>query len=143
MNCEAEMAMMPERKVDAALNARSACPIFPCWMGLVLPLPGFVRLSPALSSWFATDAAREDRTDVVFDEATKDVAFVGAEEVFADVALVTISLARSSRRPCNSQYHHTRRKVFKMVSLHATYSPATAFATPTWSIFPFFSKTRI
>lgn len=56
MNCEADMAMTPERKVDAALNARSACPILPCWIGFGLFLPDFVNIRPARSLSPATDA---------------------------------------------------------------------------------------
>lgn len=42
------MAMMPDTKVDMAEKARSAWPIPPCWMGLGLLTPDFVRLRPAL-----------------------------------------------------------------------------------------------
>lgn len=54
------MAMTPERKVDAALNARSAWPILPCWIGLGLFGPGLVKFKPALSLSLTTEGAFVD-----------------------------------------------------------------------------------
>lgn len=75
------MAMTPERKVDAALNARSACPIPPCWIGLGLFVPVFVRLRPALSLSVATEGA--------FVVAGADEVFFGLEMGLAAVVEAT------------------------------------------------------
>ena len=41
------MAIIPDRNVDAAEKARSACPMPPCWIGFGLLSPPDCRLTPA------------------------------------------------------------------------------------------------
>ena len=55
MNWEADIAMIPDKNVEAALNARSAWPIPPCWIGFGLLTPDFVKLRPARPPFDAVD----------------------------------------------------------------------------------------
>jgi hypothetical protein len=56
--------MTPERNVDAALKARSACPMPPCCIGLGLLTPDFVRLRPARSLSLTIDGAFDGPVDL-------------------------------------------------------------------------------
>ena len=66
MNCEADMAIIPERNVDAALKVRSACPILPCWIGFGLSLPDFVSSKPALWTRSLSPTTDDGAVEVAF-----------------------------------------------------------------------------
>ena len=93
MNCDAEIAMTPDRNVDAALNARSACPIPPCWIGLGLLTPDFVRDRPARPLLVTTDGAFAGATERDSEGDIVDAAFDGAFEGVLVDAIVAVFTA--------------------------------------------------